>query len=369
MKNSGSFRLLNLQPKMLISYEDLEAIKYIVDIAPQEAQWFHRVEKIVQNSNVYYRVYEMYIPEQVCSSVQVESDPMMMVNFYKELKDKHGPEATNQIMGNLTAWCHSHHNMGVSPSGQDVKQFAEQCQNALDAKVNNPQIMMIFNKKDSFYSKIFDPEYGLIFEHVPFEITTPDYSWIDKEAKDKFKKPKSKFYPKQASLLKSHASLSNWKWDSNDDLEYSTTNLTNFVDDHIASIENQKPFDIFSKHYKKNTSNKNLKRFLKLHVDPTYMKILNDAITYEVDVISNLLKTHINVPSNLDDIYNEFFNNLETEKLENDQMEAAVVFASLYYEELKSESDLKTLDGIIDVFIDAFSTDTLGNETLSTWRF
>lgn len=367
MKNSGSFRLLNLQPKMLISYEDLEAIKHIVDIAPQEAQWFHRVEKIVQNSNVYYRVYEMYIPEQVCSSVQVESDPMMMVNFYKELKEKHGPETTNEIMGNLTAWCHSHHNMGVSPSGQDVKQFAEQCQNALDAKVNNPQIMMIFNKKDSFYSKIFDPEYGLIFEHVPFEIVTPDYSWINEEAKQKFKKPKRKPYSKQSSFLKSHASLSSWQWD--DDLEYESTNLRNFVDDHISSVENQKAFDIFSKHYSKNKSNKNLKRFLKLHVDPTFMKLINDAITYEVDVISDLLKTHINIPSTLDEIYNEFFDNLQTEKLTKEQMEAAAVFASLYYEELKGNSDLNILDDIIDSFIEAFSTDTLGNETPTTWRF
>lgn len=371
MKNSGSFRLLNLQPKMLISYEDLEAIKHIVDIAPQEAQWFHRVEKIVQNSNVYYRIYEMYIPEQICSSVQVESDPMMMVNFYKELKEKHGAEKTNQIMGNLTAWCHSHHNMGVSPSGQDVKQFAEQCKNALDAKVNNPQIMMIFNKKDSFYSKVFDPEYGLVFEHVPFEITTPDYSWINKEAKEKFKKPKVKSYTKGSSFLKNHASLSNWKWDlsNDDDFPYDVTNLTNFVDDHIASIENQKPFDVFSKHYKKYNANKNLKRFLKVHVDPTYMKILNDAITYEVDVISDLLKTHINIPATLDEIYNEFFDNLKTEKLEKYQMEAAVVFASLYYEELKGDADLNTLDGIIDSFIEAFSTDTLGNETPTTWRF
>jgi len=371
MQNSGSFRLLNLQPKMLISYKDLQAIKYIVDIAPQEAQWFHRVQKIVEGTDVYYRIYEMYIPEQICSSVQVESDPMMMVNFYKELKGKYGQEKTNDIMSNLTAWCHSHVNMGVSPSGQDVKQFAEQCKNAMDSNVDTPQVMMIFNKKDLFYCKVFDPEYGLVFEHVPLEIESSDFSWILNESKEKFKKPVVKTFPTQ-SYTNPTKTYKEWSWGPNDDFEYETTKLSEFVDDNVISIENQKPFDLFTKHYRKNSSNKNLKRFLKINVDAQYMKILNDAITYDKEIITSLLKTYLDIPKSLDTIYNEFFDNLETENLDKEKIEAAVVFTSLFYEELATAKDIETLDEIVNGFIEAFSKDSLGNQSLlstyNPWR-
>ena len=81
MKPNSKFRLNNM-PKMLISHQDLERIKHIVDIAPKEAQWFCRCKKTTYKNTTIYLIYEMYIPEQYCSSAEVESDPMMMVNFY-----------------------------------------------------------------------------------------------------------------------------------------------------------------------------------------------------------------------------------------------------------------------------------------------
>jgi len=188
MQCIGNLRVLNKQPYILISHEDISAIQHIVNIAPQEAQWFHRVEKIDYDGAIIYRVYEMYIPEQYCSGAEVESDPMMMVNLYKDLKEKHGQEETNNILNNMTGWSHSHHNMGVNPSGQDQKQFKEQCENALKSNISSPQIMFIFNKKDNYYCRVWDPELNLEFENVDIIIGNYDFEWIDKEAKAKFKK-------------------------------------------------------------------------------------------------------------------------------------------------------------------------------------
>jgi proteasome lid subunit RPN8/RPN11 len=242
MKPNGKFKILNLNPILLISHYDLEAIKHIVSIAPQEAQWFHRCERIVKGSNIYYRIYEMYIPEQTTSAATVESDPQMMYRFYKELKEEHGPEKTNDIMSNLTVWCHSHHNMGVNPSGQDIKQFKEQCSNATKSNIENPQIMMIFNKKDSFYSKIWDPEYNVLYENVDIVYLDYDFSHIDKAAKDKFKKPKppkylgyrNPFSTKESkrsvknSTKKSHHFL-DWNWEQDYYFEETST-TSNFLE-------------------------------------------------------------------------------------------------------------------------------------------
>lgn len=195
MKPLGSFKFLNNSIKIQISHKDLSAIKHLVAIAPQEAQWFHRLEVISNRGEVIYRIYDMFIPEQICSATQVESSDSMMVDFYRELLQDHGPEETNNIMQSMNVWCHSHHNMSPNPSGQDNKQFAEFIKYNLDAGSKVPQIMLIFNKKDQFYSRIFDPNTGYICENISIEVETEDFTWIDEAAKKKFKKPAPRKLP------------------------------------------------------------------------------------------------------------------------------------------------------------------------------
>lgn len=188
MKPIGELKILNRMPHILMSHEDLCAIQHVVKVAPKEAQWFHCVERVNNNDNIYYKVSGMYIPEQYCSAVEVESDPMMMVKFYKELKEEHGEEETNNILASMTAWSHSHHDMGVSPSGQDRKQFHEQCIEAEKQNITAPQLMLIFNRKDDYYARLWDPELGMEYENLSILLETYDFSWIDEAAKTKFKK-------------------------------------------------------------------------------------------------------------------------------------------------------------------------------------
>ena len=165
MKPNGNFKILNKNIYLQISHDDISAIRHIVNIAPKEAQWFHRLERVSDREDVtLYRIYDMFIPEQYCSGAEVESDPEMMVKFYRELVKEYGDEA-NDILSNLTVWCHSHHNMGVTPSGQDHKQFKELVKNGMESNVTLPQVMLIFNKKDMFYSRIWDPVSGVLCEN------------------------------------------------------------------------------------------------------------------------------------------------------------------------------------------------------------
>ena len=192
MNPLGSFKILNNNIKIQISHKDLFAIQHLVSIAPQEAQWFHRLETIKTKSETIFRIYDIYIPEQYCSVTEVESTSSMMINFYRELISNNSVEATNAILSSLNVWCHSHHTMSPSPSGQDNNQFLQLIKYAVDSNNVVPQIMLIFNKSNQYYSRIFDPQNGLVYENVPICVETEDLSWIDKAAAAKFKKPAPK---------------------------------------------------------------------------------------------------------------------------------------------------------------------------------
>lgn len=131
----------------------------------------------------------MFIPEQVCSSVEVDTDSQMMVNFWNELKEKYGVVEASNKLTKMTVWCHSHHNMAPNPSGQDNRQFYELVKQQRDAGTNRPVVMFIFNKKNEYYCRLWDPKTNLVYEGIDIVYTEYDMTWINIEAKKKFKEP------------------------------------------------------------------------------------------------------------------------------------------------------------------------------------
>lgn len=211
MQNVKNLNLLNRIPTLLITHEGLEAIKHIVSIAPQEAQWFHTVEPI-QYGDTPDEIFlelstKLYIPKQNTSAAQVDSTSSMMIEFYNELKQDYQDQTiVNEKLSAMTCWCHSHHNMNPSPSNQDDIQFNSFITLAQDQGSQAWQVMLIFNKKDQFYSRVWDPATGLIYEGVDIVVQDLyDFSYINKAAKEKFikktfafknTKPKSGFTAK-----------------------------------------------------------------------------------------------------------------------------------------------------------------------------
>jgi len=189
MKSVNSFKILtqsSVEPFISMDYDLMQQIQHIVEIAPKEAQWFHLMEQI---DSAEFRISEMFIPEQICSSVEVDTDSQMMVRFWNELKEKYGVvEASNKLTV-MTVWCHSHHNMAPSPSAQDNTQFYQLVKQQKDAGTNKPVLMFIFNKRNEYYSRLWDPKTNLVYEGLDIVYTHYDMSWIDAEAKKKFKEP------------------------------------------------------------------------------------------------------------------------------------------------------------------------------------
>jgi hypothetical protein len=196
MKSITNTSVINLRPTIIVSHECLQAIKHIVSIAPQEAQWFHTVEAVEYKQSpgevLLHLSDRLYIPKQNTSAAQVDSSSSMMIEFYNELKEEYQDQnIINEKLNSMTCWCHSHHNMNPSPSGQDNNQFNFFVNSSQEQKQNNWQIMLIFNKKDQFYSRVYDPVTGVIIEGVDIVVSNDsyDFSYINKAAKEKFLKP------------------------------------------------------------------------------------------------------------------------------------------------------------------------------------
>lgn len=204
MKSVTNLNYLNLRPTIVISHKGLEAIKHIVSIAPEEAQWFHTVTPVTYDESpgeIFLHLSEdLYIPKQNTATAQVDTTSSMMMEFYRELQSQYSDqELVNQKLNSMTCWCHSHHNMAPNPSTQDDSQFNSFVNSSIDQNQNVWQVMLIFNKKNQFYSRVYDPDTGLIIEGVQIHTENNyDFSYIDKAAKDKFIKkkitiPKTKF--------------------------------------------------------------------------------------------------------------------------------------------------------------------------------
>ncbi len=198
MKSVTNQRILNNIPDLYISHEGLCAIKEIVKLAPVEAQWFNTVEVLEYQDSpgeIYLLLSDkLYIPTQNTSATQVDTSGQMLIEFYNELKNDYSQNEVNSILSSMTCWSHSHVNMNPHPSLQDENQFKTFVKQSLDQEMNKFQIMLIFNKKDEYYSRIYDPRNGNIYEGVPLQtIEHYDFDYIKTAAKTKFKKATPKY--------------------------------------------------------------------------------------------------------------------------------------------------------------------------------
>lgn len=303
MKSVTSHNILNNIPIICITHKGLSAIKEIVRIAPQEAQWFHTVEPVIYrnspNEISLILSEKLYIPTQNTSAAQVDTTSSMMMDFYRELqKDYEDQVVVNQKLQAMTCWCHSHHNMSPNPSGQDDIQFNSFISMADDQNQKLWQIMLIFNKKDNFYSRVFDPETRTIHEGVPIHVINDyDFTYIHEAAKTKFKKPPlKKFTPKKLSNFQSTSTYQENNLFSTLKESFSCEGLTDINDDIACTILND-AFDWYNIYEKPgNQFNRNI-YFSKGQYDSFYTSITSSLDDRElVFFLYFLTKQGVKIP-------------------------------------------------------------------------
>lgn len=316
MKSITSLKTLNLKPTIVISHEGLQAIKHIVSIAPQEAQWFHTVTPVTYKQSpgeVFLNLSpKLYIPKQNTSAAQVDSSSSMMIEFYQELKQEYeDQQIVNEKLNSMTCWCHSHHNMSPNPSGQDDLQFNQFVNLSIDQKTNTWQIMLIFNKKDQFYSRVYDPDTGLILEGVDIHISNSyDFSYIDQAAKTKFIKPKFKVN----KSLQTYKHKPAFKYSNGYDL-FSDLNSSPYIQNDSSSLNNSYINDEITKNI--------IDELFSHHYPDASTHYLKPVVSKNIDV-NNL---YDELMKNLDDqeaLWLSFILDKKTDKLKNLYTDAQV---------------------------------------------
>ena len=185
-----------ITPRIEIDYETYQKVKYLVDKAPQECQWYHRVTVDRTTSSPVYILTDIFIPPQQVGKTDVESDPTGIKKMWEEYGAATNEAAMKEGMRETKAWCHSHVNMKVEPSEQDEKQWKDWIKSSVpsigstDSRIkisidptisqNHPPVMIIVNKQDEWFARVFDPVLMIQFDSLPVHVIgTPSYPDID----------------------------------------------------------------------------------------------------------------------------------------------------------------------------------------------
>ncbi len=207
------------KPIIAIDWLLLQQTMHLVNSLTTECQWYHKVKRVSKDDSdtIVYVLTDLVIPKQTVSGAEVETDGEQMTSIItevmgrfadKEKKEKH--LAYNEFMSQMNCWVHSHVNMPVNPSGTDNSTWAEQVKTGFETWSDEPQIMMIFNKKDQCFTRVADPVVNMIFENVPLHVIKPeiDLSYVEDAIKNKIVKappPPVKTYTVPTTVPSKHS--------------------------------------------------------------------------------------------------------------------------------------------------------------------
>jgi len=175
--------------------QTLAGVKHLVRRVSTEVQWFHRIRRIEKEDLIIFYIFDMYIPPQEVSATSVDSNPAQYAALIDEVEEEcRDPETgeisddeMNVILNSLSVWCHSHVNMGPSPSGTDEGYFKERLDAVERMEDPGPQVMLIFNKRNEYYARIVDVETNIVYENSPIYVhdTETDMTYIEHAIKNK----------------------------------------------------------------------------------------------------------------------------------------------------------------------------------------
>jgi len=146
-------------PVIRFTRHAMKWIKAMVDVHDQEVGWYG----LVQETGKYeFTVTEIFYPKhELMTATTCEIDPNGNVELANKLMDAGRDEDVMRIK----LWGHSHHNMGVSPSGQDDDMGLE-----LAADNGDYLIRLIANKKGDMGITFYDMKKGLKISDLDYYV-------------------------------------------------------------------------------------------------------------------------------------------------------------------------------------------------------
>ena len=177
MKPNGNSKInFGRSVRFTIDPASLDKARYLVKKVPTECQWYFAIEVISTDKQIEYHLHDFFVPHQEVSAAYVESTPGEIAKAVSALKAERnltmGQALT--VMSTMSCWCHSHVHMAASPSSTDDTSWKDQKALALSGGSDHPQAMIILNKKDEYFIRVYDPRLELEWENVPLEFSRPE---------------------------------------------------------------------------------------------------------------------------------------------------------------------------------------------------
>jgi hypothetical protein len=154
---------LEHDPKVIILPEAKEKMDMIVDICSQEVSWLGTVKR---EPGLRFIIEDVYLVEQESNSVTTEIDPSGHISLYERLLAEGKISIATQDTYGLYLWGHSHHTMGVSPSGQDQSEAKKLM------KCRPPFLVRIIaNKRRDYNVALYLVDEGVMIEEMTLMTT------------------------------------------------------------------------------------------------------------------------------------------------------------------------------------------------------
>ena len=149
-------------PTIRISPLAYHKMYYLVKNNDKEVGWLGYVDQV---SNNIFLITDIIIHEQEVDSATTEIKPEAIAKLTEEMLAQ--PGGVDKI-NKLRMWGHSHHSMGVGPSGQDEKQFIEFAKNDVDYFIRG-----ILNNKGEMALAIAFFKQNIVINNLPWELDVP----------------------------------------------------------------------------------------------------------------------------------------------------------------------------------------------------
>lgn len=168
--------------KQIIAYTPQAWVKltHLLRSYSSEVAWHCLVDKVEDGM---YLVEDLIVYPQIVTGVTVDTDDEAYTKFLIDLPFEQAQKMRMQ--------CHSHVNMGVSPSGTDLTNQKEIVEGS---SRKGFYIFQIWNKSGSCHSTIYDFDAGVMCENSKIEVAVAlsDGFWADEWAEETHKVVTSK---------------------------------------------------------------------------------------------------------------------------------------------------------------------------------
>jgi len=164
--------MISVTPRVLVTRQAYEDMFIIVDEVDKEVGWLCSVERLGND----FLIKEVFLLEQESHTSTCEITADGLAEFASQILSER--EDGLEIVNSLRCWCHSHVNMGTSPSGQDESQMQVFVENGC-----NYFIRGILNKQGRMEFTLFLYDVGIKVVDVEWEL----YESMDESRREKWK--------------------------------------------------------------------------------------------------------------------------------------------------------------------------------------